>query len=225
MRKKKVKKAVKTLENPQILATRDIQVRSQKLAPYTKKYGALTTVETEEQYVNVSAALNWARAEYAAAEKERKEIVKPFNDGVKAINARYKKSITGPLKDLIETIEEPMKVYLRAKQEVEKKLAEREAKKAEKKGEMQFAQDLRTEALRISPAPKSEVTTKRVWFAAVVDFKLFLQGILDGVVDPEFIKVDQAKLNAIARAMKKENLGIAGVKGVNDFDFSRKGGF
>jgi hypothetical protein len=67
-------------------------------------------VENDEQEKLAGDLLKMVKNAIAAAEEERTGIVKPFNDGVKNINAKYKE-ITGPLETAKEQIEKAMKPY------------------------------------------------------------------------------------------------------------------
>lgn len=213
------------LGKPEIIqspAEKNTEQRAQALVPYEKKYEALTEITVEATYIEVSTALNWAKNSYASAETERKKLVKPFNDGVKGINRLYKERTTGPLLELIDNLSLLMGGYVDRKRLAEQKSADKEAKKAEKKGEVQFANDIRDEAVRAKVAPQSDVGTKLKWSAEVFDFKLFLQAVIDGAVDKDLVQVNYPQLNALARAYKKENIGVPGVKGVSETTFSRK---
>lgn len=57
------------------------------------------------------------------AEDERKKIVKPFNDGVKAINARFKR-ITEPLDAALASVKGKLLVFRREQEEIRRKQAE-----------------------------------------------------------------------------------------------------
>ena len=103
----------------------------------------LTTVEDVQQ---CSAARQHASSTYDAAETDRKSFTDPLNKVVKSINARYK-LVTGPA---IEVKDRCSTLLLDYKQEEQKRAlakAEKEAKKAEKQGAPELAEDIRQAAL------------------------------------------------------------------------------
>lgn len=145
-------------------------------------------------------------------EEERTRLVKPFNDGVKQINARFK-SILQPL----ETAESDIKAKMLAFQQEEARAAEvarREAERLAAEEAARVAAEFAAENLdrpdlpppppmpvAVTPeAPKSTYgafggvsTVKKVWAFEVLDIAAL------AAARPDLVTVDSAKVNAEIR--------------------------
>ncbi len=212
----------KQVSTPEAQAAAAIKEASRSLAPYAKKYEKITEVNTEPEYNTVAEALSWAKSSVAKMEEKRKKIVKPFNDGVKAINAEFKES-KAPFEELIKKLDGLLTNYEERRRQLEVKLAERAARSAEKRGETQYAGDLRHAALTQPVAPaKAAVRSNVYWSAEVKNMRLLMQAVLDGVVDSDFVVPNQKKLDALARTIRKQDLKVPGVEGVSRIGHGRK---
>jgi len=161
-------------------------------------------------------------------EDERKRLVKPFNDGVDAINGRFKamraplleaesvlkaKMLTFQQKEALEAEEE------RKRLEAEQRQREEEARKKQEE-ENARAVDESGDELDRAPMPVAEViaaavvssfkpttygqtgatsTVKKVWTGELVDI---------GQVPKEYLLLDQVKVNQAIRAGAREIPGL-----------------
>lgn len=214
--------AKKNQSTPEAQAAAAIKEASRSLVPYTKKYEKISTVNTEPEYKTVAEALSWAKSSVAEMEEKRKKIVKPFNDGVKAINADFKES-KAPFEELITKLDKLLTDYEERRRQIEVKLAEKAARSAQKRGETQYAEDIRHEALTKSVAPeKAAVRSNVYWSSEVKNMRLLMQAVLDGVVDSDLVIPNQKKLDALARTIRKQDLKIPGVEGVSRIGHGRR---
>lgn len=154
------------------------------------------------------------KATHNKAEDERKILVKPFNDGVKAINARFKE-ITGPLKNAETEIKGKMLSYQqeqnrlaqieadRVKKEEEDKALE-EAERLAEEGEEDQAEEVLTKAEEALPpavekaAPSrgdygGVASVKKTWTYEVTDIKLLAEK------HPELVVEISSEINKLIR--------------------------
>ena len=107
---------------------------------------------------DLSAATDIVKAiktRFRDAEEERKRLVRPFNDGVSAINARFK-AMTTPLSDA----ENDLKAKMLAFQKEEEKRAQEEAtriEKARREAEEKARKEAEEQAAESDRAPLPEV--------------------------------------------------------------------
>lgn len=93
-------------------------------------------VDAQDKLTLAADIIKFIKDKYKQAENERFAIVKPFNDGVKAINARFK-TITDPLLKAESDLKQKMLTYQR---QLERELREEEERK--RKEVEQYAQDI-----------------------------------------------------------------------------------
>lgn len=93
-------------------------------------------VDSEEKLTLATDILDFIKKKFKQADAERSAIVKPFNDGVKAINARFK-TITEPLAKAESDLKSKMLQYQR---ELERQ--RREVEEAKRKEVEQYAKDI-----------------------------------------------------------------------------------
>lgn len=163
------------------------------------------------------------KTRFRDVEDERKRLVKPFNDGVDAINARFK-SMTVPLKDAEETLKTKMLAFQkeeerRAKEEQERiEKARREAeekarKEAEESGNGDDIRSMsRPEPVEAPPAPVHKPTTygqtgavstvKKQWTFELVDIRALANA------RPDLVVVDTVKINQEIRGRGGDIAGL-----------------
>lgn len=128
------------------------------------------------------------------AEDERKKIVKPFNDGVKAINARFKR-ITEPLDAALANIKGKLLTFRREQEAIRRQQAE-EAMKAVQQGAPPV------EALAVNVVNKGNfgtASTLKRWTYEVTDLSK---------VRLDLLCVDHAKVMDLIRQGVREENGI-----------------
>lgn len=156
-------------------------------------------------------------------ETERTGLVKPFNDGVKAINARFK-LMTDPL----ETAESGVKSKMLSFQKEEEKRAKAEEarleairKEAEEKAKKEAEESSNGDDIRSMPLPPSiplpippihkpttygqsgaVSTVKKVWAWELLDIQKL------AVARPDLVMVDTVKINAEIRGKGGEIAGV-----------------
>lgn len=162
------------------------------------------------------------KSRFRDAEDERKRLVKPFNDGVDAINARFK-AMTVPLKDA----EDGLKGKMLAFQQEEERRANEEAarqEKARKEAEEKRRAEAEAQAAESdrAPLPISLIerpvppitpqhkpttygqtgavsTVKKQWTFEVEDISK---------VPAEYLLIDQVKVNQAVRAGARDIAGL-----------------
>jgi seryl-tRNA synthetase len=90
---------------------------------FIQKTSDIKSIKSVEDLTRADEARIKIKNKLAQLEEERKEITKPINDSLKVVNDRYK-TLTVPLKELKEKIENMILEYRRV--EEEKRLAEEE---------------------------------------------------------------------------------------------------
>ena len=148
-----------------------------------------------------SAVLVSIRELIDTAESGRKTLTKPLLDEKRDIDNAYK-----PFSKAAETLQNHVGKLLIVAQAEERahlaKIAEKDAKKLEKIGASQAAQDVRDQAL-MAPVISSigeGLTTQQVVRANVTDVIALCKAIVEGKLPTDVIEPSQSKLNALARA-------------------------
>lgn len=183
--------------SPLATATDQVQQLTRVLAPNlawsSVKLGALKPADRPEAEATLAAV----RTVLDTAEKGRKMLTKPLLDQKGEIDAVYntiKKVCAGLDQHIWKLIqysrEEERQAAIRA--------AEKEAKRAEKKGHEQLAEDIREQATNL-PA-LSELTEQNVVRADVVDLHALLRAIIEGAVPAEAITPNMAVLGKLVKA-------------------------
>jgi hypothetical protein len=143
----------------------------------------------EDEYTRCANALVQVKSVLNAAEEERKAITGPLNEVIKRVNGKVK-AFTAPRADMEAHLKLLLKRFTDEKRAKLVAAAEVEAKKLERQGAAQMAEDVRTRALTTLPAPTVEgVQTRQLWTFRVVDEKK---------VPREFLQVDEKKLRGLA---------------------------
>jgi hypothetical protein len=217
----------KALVHPQILEA-DTKVKAlMRQLREPEAWLETKKIKSALQLHDAAATLKWGREFKAECEKERKSFVVPLQGVVKGLNAKYK-LVTGPVDKITKHIATLMADYdemLRAKQA---KKIEKEAKAAEDNGDDDFAQDLRDNAVREKVMPKIDgLAVKDNWTAEITDLNAVLVAFMEGDAAllnarDELIALFERYLGRVARAIKRENLGTPGCKGVRTTGFERR---
>ena len=192
-----------------------------------EKWLKVKEIETEKKLMQADECLAWCKDFYKQVETERKELVNPLNSVVRALNKRFK-DVTEPVETLRKHVDGLMGDYAQKLRAAEQKRIERAAKAAEKRGEEQYAEDLREGALHQKVMPTLQHTTVREeWSAEVTDLKALMLAVMEdnplvsGLRAP-IKELFEKHLGKLARSLKKENLGVDGAKGVQSAGFARK---
>lgn len=159
----------------------------------------ISKLDSAPEYSRACEVLTAVKEKLNEAEKERKQIVDPLNGVVKHVNAKFK-PYTEALKDIEGHLKFLVVGYLEEQRALAVKLAEKEAKAAEKKGAKQLAEDIREHALTSMPVPASSaVSFRKRWAYKVVDAKK---------VPREYLCVDSDAVNAAIKAGEREIPGL-----------------
>ncbi len=176
----------------------------------------------------------------SGSESKRKEIVKPFNDGVKAINKNFKE-LAAPVSAEVSRIDMMLKKYLvaKAKAEEEARRREREAllreaeeaakaaaeaeTKAEAEVEQQIAEATLDAAVKVDTAKSGPLkstygTTTSLrdnWKGEVVNLRELVQAIAEGRAPLDMIQPNDRQIGSFAK-QHKEKASIAGIRFFND---------
>ena len=175
-----------------------------------------SSLQSEVEFTQADAVLGSIKALIAQAEEKRTGFVKPLNGVVKAINADFKK-VTAPLEKLEEHIKHRlMSPYIYEKQAAAMKAAEKIAKKEEKKGNEQFANDVRAAAAEETGIPADvTITTREQWKGRVTNLAQLLQTIaaspaLQAQLNGALVEVLEKTLSQLARVSKCKEAAPAG---------------
>jgi hypothetical protein len=228
--KKVIKRARKPRdpeENPQVNAADDKAAALMLQLRKPEKWLDVKCIDDEPKLHEAAPVLKWCKDFKAQVEQERKELVNPLNAVVKKINAKFK-AVTSPVDNIAQHLQGLMGDYDYRLREAERKKVEREAKAAEKRGELEFAEDIRENALREKQLPKLEgLTAKDRWSAEVTDLGAVVVAMLEGnpalaEAKREVKEVLEKHLSRLARAVKRENIGVTGARGVRETSFDNR---
>jgi len=129
-----------------------------------------------------------------ACEDERKNLVKPFNDGVKAINARFKK-VTTPLDDCLAGLKSKI-LKFRLEQEKERLAQAERARAAEAMAE---APKVEAPISLVNRGQFGTTSVRKTWAYKVTDITK---------VDPALLMVDHSKVMGLIRDGAREIAGL-----------------
>jgi len=221
--KRKVSKkhlGVGAIDGPQINAEVAVERQALALRPY-KRWEDAPPLKDDNDFQRAMVALNWTKNFLDQNNKERLKIVGPLNKVVKYVNAKFKE-ISEPAAEVRDKLIALGRAHDARERALQVRAAEKQAKIADRKGNAELAGDIRDLALVTSPLPKSASSNRDAWSAKVTDKKALMKAILEGSVDASFMVPNETKLNALARALKSESLGVPGVLGVRETVFARK---
>jgi len=195
-------------------------------------------IRTKEEYAYWGERLKEAKAKLREIEKQRKSFVDPLNQTVKKINAVFKKA-SGPINEAVKIIERGIREYLaeieRKKREEEERLKkeaearrkrlEAFARKAEERGDLEKAEELREKAEDISVAPvsvKEEAVveglhTRKNWKWRVIDEKKVAENAKK-LFEMKVLVLDEKKLNQMAKALKDGGNAIYREMGIEFYE-------
>lgn len=158
-------------------------------------------------------------------EDERTRIVKPFNEGVKAINARFK-AMTAPLEDAETSLKGKMLTFQKEEErrarEEEARIAKAQQEAIEKsRKEQEEAAASGGDDIRSMPIPEAPIaivapihkpttygqtgavsTVKKTWAFEVVDIKAL------AAARPDLVRVDDVRVNQIIRGIGGDIAGL-----------------
>lgn len=129
-----------------------------------------------------------------ACEDERKNLVKPFNDGVKAINARFKK-VTTPLDECLAGLKSKL-LKFRMEQEKERLAQAERARAAEAKAE---APKVEAPISLVNRGQFGTTSVRKTWAYKVTDITK---------VDPGLLMPDHSKIMGLIRDGAREIAGL-----------------
>lgn len=162
------------------------------------------------------------KSRFKEIEDERTRIVKPFNDGVKAINARFK-ALTQPLEEVEAEVKNKMLAFRKEEQariDAENARLEKARKEAEELARQQAEASGQTEPQTIMdtlppiPAPAQQPratvygqtgavsTVKKQWAFELVDIKAL------AMARPDLVQVDTVKINQEIRGCGGDIAGL-----------------
>ena len=67
----------------------------------------------------------------------------------------------------------------------------------------------------VEPSKTSGLSVGKTWFAELTDVKAFCQAVVDGKVPEHYVEANMKILNALAKALKREDIGVPGCIGKN----------
>jgi sulfur relay (sulfurtransferase) complex TusBCD TusD component (DsrE family) len=184
------------------------------------KWFKVLAIAERSEYDDAGKTLALVREIFDAAEAQRKLVTAPLDQGIKAFRAIAKK-VTEPLKQLDEHLTGLMAKYTRQEQEIAMREANKLAKKEEKKGNTEYAQDIIL-AAKHEAKPENPDAMKSVsqWIATVVDIKALCAGVAYGSIPEAFVQASMKELISYAKSTKGTGK-IPGVTFKEDFYFIR----
>ena len=166
------------------------------------EWTAKESLATQEELNEAALAFNAVAKELERIEDQRTALSKPMNAALKQWNATAKAAAAPfeAVKTHLQTLIGDYKAELRAKQLKE---AEKVAKRAEKRGELQFAADLRETAAMVEvKAPGVVVAT--TWKGRVTNVRELAMAVAQGKLPETLLAVSESVLNQLARVYKAE---------------------
>ena len=173
------------------------------------------TITTAADATAVAQDLKEIKHKAREIEAMRKSLVAPIDEARARIQAFFK-----PPLDFLQKAESALKGKLLAYQDAERriaqeaarkeaerlrKLAEAKAKRAEKRGDVEAAEELREQPIIVPTAAPTalEGTSVRVlWRAELVDIRELCRAIADGKAPADLVRFEQAAGNRLATALK-----------------------
>lgn len=170
-------------------------------------------------YAKADEYYNEIHSAWSKGEQQRLEFTKPLNAVLKKINEVFKSKLD-PLEMLKRRLKGRMDAYAtdeliwRRKEEQRiqdekrkaEELARAKAEKQIKKGNLQGAAETIEKAMSITAkeiigaTDKGQSTVRTSWKATIVDFNLFLKGIIDGSIPPNLVEVNMVELNKLGQS-------------------------
>lgn len=201
----------------------DAKTAVKKVKSFLTKYETYE-IATQEQYESAAEDLKHVKSKYNELDKLRKTMTKPLDESKRAIMAFFKepldklKGAETIIKRGVINYDEEMERQRQKEEEKAKRKLERQAEKAEKKGDVERADELREDAENLPIEQSYEkaqgISIKDNWVAEVVDFKLLVQAVAQGKAPIVFLMENQVMLNKQAKATK-DSITYPGVKFVN----------
>lgn len=173
-------------------------------APAHLRWMSVGVIDSPQQYADVGATYAFCVQTLEALDADRKELTRPLDQSKKAIIAKYK-----PLQEVYEKLKGRVTALLSQYDEAararETARLERQAAQADKRGEKQFALDLRRGLSTVDGAPSTEfVAMANVWKGEVKDLKALLQAIIDDKAPAELIQVNDSEVNRLAKQYNED---------------------
>lgn len=196
-----------------------------------------TVITGPEQYGEAGQTLGKIKKKAKELVSHQKQMTRPIDEAKKSILAFFKAPLDY-LKEAETLIKRAMLTYeneqariqrereeearkiAAREEERQRQLAEKRAKTAEKKGDAELAESIRNSAANyVAPVtavepetPKAEgVHTRVSWVGVCDDLNLLLGAIVKGEAPADLVTLNQAALNKIANALKKD-MRIAGCR-------------
>ena len=191
------------------------------------RFAATFTIASAEEYTIGADRLKAVKAREKLIEEQRTELVKPLNATVKRINDLFRRPLElysqagASIKQKMLAYQQEEERNRRAEQarlnelarkeeERLRKLAETKAVKAEAKGQIERAEEIR-ESVPLISAPQAApvevpkvagISTRQIWKAEVNDLSALIKAVAAGEVPPEALLPNTAYLGQTARALK-----------------------
>lgn len=233
MAKRKAKKKLKPVKmpKPEVIEAGKKSTALVRQTREPQKIMKLAVIKDDKQYSSVASVVKWTKDTITDAEKERKAIIAGAQQTVRLVNAKYK-----PAREAIEEIQKHGVSLLRSYDEKlraeERKKTEKEAAKARKAGNEQYADDLEDMAMIARPRTRTngDLGQRDYWHAEVTDLGQLLLAFIEGknpILKPLRKDLETwlaTRLSATARNAKNEDIGVAGAKGVREIGYSNKPG-
>lgn len=165
-----------------------------------------------------------------AADEERAATVKPFNDGVKSINTRYKEQIIGPLDEAIAKLESKIKPYAlkkiqiqRENERIARENLEREALEKASKAETPEAQNQIIETAVKAADRIEKPNTVRGSYGSVTSSRIVYKFEVEDLsqVPREYLVLDESKVRKAINGDKRVE-SIPGIKIVEDVQLTSR---
>lgn len=246
MPKKKTTPALPVID----VGAKSAEVKAEGLAlvsPFKSDIEDLT-IEGDEDYQKADYLLSRVGGAIKTWEAKMEKIIRPVRQGLDA-SYELRREVLAPMQELDKMIREKMRVFKVEERRVlllaeNKRLAEEQRLKDEAAAKERAAQTAVTPQLRGRLAAQAERLTEQAHVVAaqetpapvqaarsservpekvrVHDLGLYIQGILDGTIEPEAVTVDQVWLNKQWKEKPEEVLTWPGVEKYEDLQIVRR---
>lgn len=184
-------------------------------------------IETQEDAEKASAFIKFCRETAKAADAERMSLTRPIDDIKKDIKARVDGAVVVPLKEAMAKVQSLLDEWMAEQERIRQEQIKREREEQEAKAlaEAAAAQEAGNDVAADRALQKGTQKTvserkdhvvrsdfgasasgRVVWHGQVVDFRAFLQAILNGDLDDTMITINQSAVDGLARSRKAEGI-------------------
>lgn len=177
-----------------------------------EKWMKVKQLSSRADFDEAASTLNLVRDLADEAEKTKKNITAPINAGLRAFRAMTRR-VTEPLERLDTHITELVRDYVRSEQELALRATKIKIAREVKKGNVEYAEDLKKHAKHAAIPSSSEIRLAEYWGAEVTNLPELLKAIVERHPQAliSLVKIDTKVLTGLA-LIHKDKLKLPGVE-------------